>query len=105
MQNWALVSDILNGSAALKGVARRPDKCMEHYKVLLERQAAGDGGDDALNIPKSAARTLLQRAGLLEDSVMVRTVHLPLPLSKGARSGFRCVGVAGRERLVTRLSR
>lgn len=71
-KNWALVSDILNGSAALKGVARRPDKCMEHYKVLLQKQQDGEGGDDVLHIPKSAARTLLQRAGLLEETVMVR---------------------------------
>jgi hypothetical protein len=71
-KNWALVSDILNGSAVLKGVARRPDKCMEHYKLLLQKQQDGDGGDDVLQIPKSAARTLLQRAGLLEENVMVR---------------------------------
>lgn len=60
--NWALVSDILNGSASLKGIWRRPDACKLHYRQLVERSAESSSPDDPLNIPKGHARILLQRA-------------------------------------------
>mmetsp|Transcript_38159 Transcript_38159/g.71540 ORF Transcript_38159/g.71540 Transcript_38159/m.71540 type:complete len:1129 (+) Transcript_38159:281-3667(+) len=68
--NWALVSDILNGSASLKGIWRRPDACKLHYRQLVERSAESSSPDDPLNIPKGHARILLQRAGLLEEDAL-----------------------------------
>eukprot|EP00854_Cymbomonas_tetramitiformis_P013251 gene13251-15658_t len=51
-QNWALVTDIINGSALLRGVYRRADQCKGHYKQIQDRSTDGGGVDEALNIPK-----------------------------------------------------